>query len=194
MLFKVKPSLHQAFLDVTGVTDLYFVHTLLHNTPKFIIYRSISMNYDIFDASFFGNIPLQYYIFSVFRLSQDTVATFIRWGGWSSYRHMYLSSLNLTVKTALKSVNFRRTYRKNKLALFMAHGVLTDATCAVFPSSTTNCSSLLSLLTSTSWCSTASSVSDWEPAAPARADRPSWSSGSDLKLYAHWWAYQITRH
>jgi len=29
--------------------------------------------------------------FSVFRLSQGSVAAVVRWGGWSSYRHMYRS-------------------------------------------------------------------------------------------------------
>ena len=37
---------------------------------------------------------------------------------------MYRSSLILTVKTALKSVEFSRSYKQNKLALFfIAHGV-----------------------------------------------------------------------
>jgi len=30
-----------------------------------------------------------------FRLSQGSVATLIRWGGWSSYLHMYRSFENL---------------------------------------------------------------------------------------------------
>jgi len=43
VLFKVIPSLHQAFLQVIDVTNLCFVHVLLHNAPKiFIIYSSIS--------------------------------------------------------------------------------------------------------------------------------------------------------
>ena len=41
--------------------------------------------------------------FSVFWLSQGSVATLIRWGGWSSYCYMCCSFLNLTVKNALKS-------------------------------------------------------------------------------------------
>ena len=57
VLFKVKPSLHQAFLQVIDITNLCFVHTLLYNTPSFVIYRSISMKlYDTSDAIFFGNI------------------------------------------------------------------------------------------------------------------------------------------
>jgi len=54
--------------------------------------------YDTFDAIFFGNIPLCNITFFIFRLSQGNVATLVRWSGWSSYRHMCRSSLNLTVK------------------------------------------------------------------------------------------------
>jgi len=54
--------------------------------------------------------------FSLFRFSQGSVATLIRWGGWSLYCHMYRSSSNLTVKTALKSVDFHEITDKNKLA------------------------------------------------------------------------------
>jgi len=36
--------------------------------------------------------------FSVFWLSQGSVVTLIRWGGWSSYCHMYCSFLNLPAK------------------------------------------------------------------------------------------------
>ena len=65
--------------------------------------------------------------FSVFWISQGSVATLIRWGRWSSYCHMCCSFLNLTVKTALKCVDFWQSYRpKNKLAPFMAHGVISQ--------------------------------------------------------------------
>jgi len=86
-----------------------FVHVLLHNTANFIVYRSNSMKlYDTFNA-ILVNIPLQYYIFH----SQGSVATLIRWGGWSSYIHLMRHSWwNLTVKTALKSVDFWRSYRQ----------------------------------------------------------------------------------
>ena len=47
-----------------------------------------------------------------FSISQGSVATLIRWVGWSSYRHMYRSYQNLTVKTTLKSVAFWRNYRQ----------------------------------------------------------------------------------
>jgi len=33
VLFKVRPSLHQAFLQVTDAMNICFVHALLHNTP-----------------------------------------------------------------------------------------------------------------------------------------------------------------
>ena len=54
--------------------------------------------------------------FSVFWLSQGSVPTWIRWGGWSSYCYMCRSFMNLYVKTALKCVD-KVTY-KNKLAPF----------------------------------------------------------------------------
>ena len=62
--------------------------------------------------------------FLLFRLSQGSVATLIRWGGWSSYCHMYRSSLILTVKTALKSVDFSRSDRQKIGSVFTAHGVV----------------------------------------------------------------------
>jgi len=62
--------------------------------------------------------------FSLFWISQGTVATLIRWGGWNSYPHMYRSSLNLTVKIALKYVDFSRCYtQKIRWLLFMVHCV-----------------------------------------------------------------------
>jgi len=62
--------------------------------------------------------------FLLFRLSQGSVATLVRWGGWSSYHCMYCSSLIVTVKTVLKSVH--EVTNKNKLApFFTAHGVYT---------------------------------------------------------------------
>jgi len=117
ILFKVNPSLRQAFLQVTDVTNLCFVHALLHNTPNFIIYKSISMKPIRYIWRILGNIPCNI-TFSLFRISQGSVATLIRWGGWNSYHHMCHSSLNLTVKTALKCVDFYEVTDKNKLAPF----------------------------------------------------------------------------
>ena len=50
--------------------------------------------------------------FSVFWISQGSVATVITWGGWSSYCHMFRSFLNLSVKAASKSVDFWQSYRQ----------------------------------------------------------------------------------
>jgi len=50
--------------------------------------------------------------FSVFWLSQGSVATLIRWGGRSSYCDMCCSFLNLTVKNALRSVDVWQSYRQ----------------------------------------------------------------------------------
>jgi len=114
-------SLRQAFLQVTDVTNLCFVHALLHNTPNFIITCPFRWSiYDTFDAIFFDNISHCNNTFSLFRLSQGSEATLNRWGGLSSYRHMYRSSWKLTAKTSLKSADFSRSYRKNKYAPF--HG------------------------------------------------------------------------
>ena len=49
--------------------------------------------------------------FSTFWLLQGSVATLMRWGGWSSYCRMCRSFLNLTLKTALKSVYFWQSNR-----------------------------------------------------------------------------------
>jgi len=43
---------------------------------------------------------------------QGSVATLIRRGRWWSYCHTWRSFLNLTVKTALKSVYFWQSYRQ----------------------------------------------------------------------------------
>jgi len=62
--------------------------------------------------------------FFEFQLSQGSVATLIRWGGWRSNRHIYRSFKKLTVKTALKSVDiFTRSQTKTSWLLFMAHSV-----------------------------------------------------------------------
>jgi len=62
--------------------------------------------------------------FLVFWLSQGHVATFITWGGWSSYCQMCRSFLNLTVKNALKSVDFWQSYRQKWTgSFFMARSV-----------------------------------------------------------------------
>jgi len=52
------------------------------------------------------------YAFSVFQLSQPTVATLIRYGEQSSYCHMCCSFCNLRVKADLKSFYFWRSYRQ----------------------------------------------------------------------------------
>ena len=37
VLFRVIPSLHQAFLQITDIINLCFVHALLRNTPNKLI-------------------------------------------------------------------------------------------------------------------------------------------------------------
>jgi len=57
--------------------------------------------------------------FRFFPLSQGSVAASIRWGGWGSYQHVYCLSLNITVKTTLKSVDFWRSYRQKQVGSFL---------------------------------------------------------------------------
>jgi len=56
--------------------------------------------------------------FPVFWVSQGSVTTLIRWGGWSLKRHIYRSFKNLTVKNALKSVDFCRGYKQKEVGSF----------------------------------------------------------------------------
>jgi len=63
--------------------------------------------------------------FSVFWFSQCSAATLIKWGGWSSYCYTCHSFLNLSLKTALKSVNFfTKLQTKISWQLFIAHSVI----------------------------------------------------------------------
>jgi len=57
--------------------------------------------------------------FSVFWFSQGNVATLIRRDGWSSYCYTCRSFLNLSVKTALKSVAFWQSYRQKYVGSFL---------------------------------------------------------------------------
>jgi len=111
VLSKINPILHQTFLQVTDVTNLCFIHALLHDTPNF--YHSIQVHFDeaytIHLMQFTLVISHCNITFPLFRHSHS-VATLLRWGGWSSHRHMCRSLLNLTVKSTLKSVDFSRSY------------------------------------------------------------------------------------
>ena len=116
VLVKVKPSLHQAFSQVVDVMNLCFIHALLYNTllSKFKAYDDsgpLWWSYDTYDAISLV-ISCCNITFSVFWLSQGSVATINRRGRWRPYRHMRRSFINLTVITALKSVDFWRSYRK----------------------------------------------------------------------------------
>ena len=55
----------------------------------------------------------------MFWFSHGSVATLIRWGGWSSYCYMCRSFLNLSVKTALKSVDFWQSNRQKLVGSFL---------------------------------------------------------------------------
>jgi len=73
----------------------------------------LSMQFDVFNDYFVVNIKRWICVhdaFSVFQLSQGNLATLIRWGEWYLYRHICRLFLNLTVKTALKSVDFWWSY------------------------------------------------------------------------------------
>jgi len=111
VLYKVNPSLRQAILQVIDVTNLCSVHALLHNTSKFYnLQVHFNEAYTIRLMLFSLVISHCNITFLLFRFSQGSVGTLIRRGGRCSYHHMYRSSLILTVKTALKSVDVSRSY------------------------------------------------------------------------------------
>jgi len=102
-LFKAKPSLHQAFLQVIDVMNLCFVYEYTHCciTPRISKYNAHddpgpSMKLWYIWCNFLVicccNIR-----FSVYRFSQGSVAILIRWVCvcvWNSYRNMYRSFLD----------------------------------------------------------------------------------------------------
>jgi len=62
--------------------------------------------------------------FSMFWISQGSVATLIKWDGWSLYCHMCRSFLNLIVKKSVKICWFlTKLQTKISWLLFMGHGV-----------------------------------------------------------------------
>ena len=97
------------------MSQICFVNALLHDTPEFYnLQVHFNEEYTIHLIPFSLVISHCYNItFSLFWISQRSVATLIRWRGWSSYPGMCSSFLNLIVKTALKSVNICRRYRQN---------------------------------------------------------------------------------
>jgi len=124
--FRVNPRLRQAFLQVTDVTNLCFAHALQHNTPNYIIYKSIRWSYTIHLMQFSLVIYHCNITFFIFRLSQRSVATLIRWGGWSSYHHMCEFIAKSNTKNCIKiGWNLTKLYTKIRWLLFMAHGVHT---------------------------------------------------------------------
>jgi len=56
---------------------------------------------------------------SVFRISQGSVSTLLRCGGWNSYQYMYRSLMNLRVKIARKYVGFWRSYVQKYVGIFL---------------------------------------------------------------------------
>jgi len=63
--------------------------------------------------------------FSVFQFSQGSAATLISWGEWCSHSHVCHSSINPTAKTALKSIDFWRSWgQKRAGSFFTAHDVV----------------------------------------------------------------------
>jgi len=57
--------------------------------------------------------------FSVFWLSQGSVATLIRWGGWRSYHHTLCSFISQQWKLYYNLLIFGEVTEKNKLAPFL---------------------------------------------------------------------------
>ena len=109
-------------------------HTSLFRTRIVALHRKFYNLQVHFDEAYtirlmqFSLVISHWNTFLLCPLSRGSVATLIRRGGCSSYRHMYRSSLILTVKTALKSVNFSRSYiQKYVGSVFTAHGVVWNA-------------------------------------------------------------------
>jgi len=105
---KVETSLHQAFSQVVDVMNLFFIH---------VRHMMTLVHFDLVQFSL--AISPCNVTFSVFWLSQDSVATLIRSDGWSSHCHMCRSFLNLSVKSALKSVDFWQSYKQKQVGSFL---------------------------------------------------------------------------
>jgi len=78
----------------------------LYDSPEH--FMKLLMSFDAWNRYFVDNIKgwSCSHPFPVVRLSHGSAAALIRWGGWSSYQHMYHLSLTLTVQTTVKSVDF----------------------------------------------------------------------------------------
>jgi len=63
----------------------------------------------------------------VFRISQNSVATLVGSGGWSSYQYMCRSLIRLTMKTARKYVDFWRSYIRRYIAVFFIFAPCTSS-------------------------------------------------------------------
>ena len=88
--------------------------------------RQFWANFDICDARVWTTHEGHLVVFITVQnlVLIDTVVSIIglcrpRWGGWSSYYHMCRSFLNLTVKTALKSIDFGRSHRQKYVGSFL---------------------------------------------------------------------------
>jgi len=123
-LFRVNPSLYQASLRVIYVTNYksLFCRRIATEHPKFY---NLQVHFDeayTIHLMQFSLVISHYNItFSLFRLSQGSVATLLRRDWLSSYRHMYRSSLNLTVK--LHCWCFAKLQTKINWLLLMAQHV-----------------------------------------------------------------------
>ena len=92
------------------MSQIFVLYTHCCTTPKFY---NLQVHFDeayMMHLMRFSSVICHCNItFSLFRRSQGSVATWTGWVGWNSYRHMYRSKLNLTLKTALKFVDFAPT-------------------------------------------------------------------------------------
>jgi len=115
---KVTPSLHQALLQDVAITNHCCISPQINRFKAHNDSGPLWWSYDTFDAI---SLVISHcnITFSVNWLSLGSVATIIMWGGWSSYRHITRWFLNITVKTALKSVNFSRSYRQKYVGSFL---------------------------------------------------------------------------
>jgi len=104
MFLSKSKQLHRAFLQVF-VMNLCFMHAFLHNThiSKFKVSDDPDPLWWSYDTlmQFSLVISCCNVTFSVFWLSQGSVARLIRWGGWSSYCDMCRSFLKLHSSTLI---------------------------------------------------------------------------------------------
>ena len=85
VLSKINPSLHQAFCR-SQMSQIFVSYMHYCITPQMLLSTGpFPWSVKIYFMQYYLVISHCDIIFSLFRISQGSVATLIRWGGWSSY-------------------------------------------------------------------------------------------------------------